>query len=196
MEQMGGSKFALKKYSKKRGKKGDSKEQAEGGPGFVVTIAGYCPYKNIGELMDPAGVKDDQSKWGFVTRLLYLDEIVDGNSPFKLYQKAEIEHFKLEIGEVDLDAEMPVGIGLEEGESEKAKSEKGKDDEPVLIDPMTKEIISKVVYLDEDGRAKFNRSGKKVYKVNDHWFTLNCKFILKNAPKDIEKSKGAGQTEY
>ncbi len=63
--------------------------------GFVVTIAGYSPYKNIGELMDPPGVEDKPDKWGFVTRLLHLDEIVDGNSPFKLYKKAEVEHFKL-----------------------------------------------------------------------------------------------------
>jgi type IV pilus assembly protein PilM len=71
-------KFALKRYEKK------GEEGEETGSGFVVTITGYSPYKNIGELMDPAGVENDQDKWGFVTRLLHLDDIVDGNSPFKL----------------------------------------------------------------------------------------------------------------
>ena len=184
---MGGAapKYGRKVYSKKS-KKGDSAkgEEVEGGPGFVVTITGYSPYKDVGELMDPAGVEGDPNKWGVVTRLLHLDDIVDGKNPFELYRKTEIEHFKLETGEVDLEAEMPAGIGLEDIEAERKDS-----DERVLIDPMTKEIISKVAELDEDGRKKIDRSGKVVYKANDHWFKLDVKFIWKDAPKETEETE-------
>lgn len=194
MGEMGGAKlkYAIASY-KKKGKKADSgkEEDAEEGAGFVVTITGYSPYKNIGELMDPAGVKDDPNKWGVVTRLLHPEKtIVGGNAPFKLYKKTDIKHFKLETGEVDLDAKMPVGIGIEDVRLEKTKKVKGKGHEQgserVLIDPMTKEIISKVAELDEEGREKINKSGKVVYKINDHWFVLNVKFLWKDAPKEIE----------
>jgi type IV pilus assembly protein PilM len=169
-------KYSRKVYAKKS--KADE-EEAEGGPGFVVTISGYSPYKNIGELIDPTGVEGDPNKWGVVTRLLHLDDIVEGGSSFELYKKADIEHFKLETGEVDPEAEMPVGIGLEDIEAEGEDS-----DERVLIDPMTKEIISKVAEVDESGRKRIDRSGKVVYKANDHWFKLDAKFVWKNAPKE------------
>ena len=169
-------KYALKRYAKK-GEKGEE----VGGAGFVVTIAGYSPYKNIGELMDPAGVENDLNKWGVVTRLLHLDDIVDGNSPFKLYRKAEIEHFKLETGEVAWDAKMPVGVGIEDTKSK--KSRRREIDEQILIDPMTKEIISRVAELDEYGGEEIDRSGNVVYKVNDHWFRLDVKFAWRDAPE-------------
>jgi len=183
-------KYSRKVYSSKS-KRGDSakeEKEVEGGPGFVVTITGYSPYKDIGELMDPAGVEGDPNKWGVITRLLHLDDIVDGRNPFELYRKTEIEHFKLETGEVDLEAEMPAGIGLEDIGFEKA-AEREDGDERVLIDPMTKEIISKVAKLDEDGRKKIDRSGKVVYKANDHWFKLDVKFIWKDAPKETKQTE-------
>jgi len=189
------SKRSVETYSKKKGIKDDSvreEDDIEERTGFVVTIAGYSPYKNIGELMDPAGVEDDPNKWGVITRLLHLETIVDGNSPFELYKKTDIEHFRLEIGEVDLGVEIPAGIGIEDVRFEKAKGEKIKrrdSGEGVLIDPMTKEVISKVAELDEDGREKIDRSGNVVYEVNDHWFTLNVKFIWKDAPKEIVDSR-------
>ena len=54
-----------------------------------------------------------------------------------------------------------------------------------MIDPMTKEIISKVAELDENGKDKIDRVGNVVYKANDHWFTVSVKFIWKDAPKKI-----------
>ena len=142
--------------------------------------------------MDPVGVEGDPNKWGVVTRLLHLDDIVAGKNPFELYKKAEIKHFKLETGEVDLGAAMPVGVGLEDVKSEKAKkAERGDSDGRILIDPMTKEIISKVVELDENGRKKVDRSGKVVYKANDHWFKLDVKFIWKDAPKETKETEQA-----
>jgi type IV pilus assembly protein PilM len=171
------SKFARRKRTKK--KEGESEELE--GAGFVVTIAGYSPYKNIAELMDPAGVGGEQDKWGIVTRLMHLEDIFGKDVPFKLYRRAEIEHFKLEIGEVDVDAEMPPGIGVEP-ESEKTK--KAEPGELILIDPMTKETISRVAVLDEDGREKVDRAGNVVYEANDYWFILNVKFVWKDAPKE------------
>jgi len=47
----------------------ETKTVEEKKAGFVVTIVGYSPYQNLGELMDPSGVENNQSKWGFVTRL-------------------------------------------------------------------------------------------------------------------------------
>lgn len=187
---LGQSKYRQKRYTKRSSKDAadvvEEPEDAEIDAGFVVTIAGYSPYKNIGELIDPAGVGDDESKWGFVTRLMHLDD--DGNSVFKLYKKAELRHFKLETDEVGFDADMPVGIGLEDVRLEKAKRGEKGDSEQVLIDPMTKEIISKVAELEEDGRKKFDNRGKEVYEVNDHWFILDAKFIWKEAPKRPEDS--------
>jgi len=140
--------------------------------------------------MDPSGVENARDRWGLVTRLMHLDELVDGNSPFSLYKKAELEHFNLQIGEVGLDAEIPPGIGILEAKPDVITGAGRR--QPVttgaemtyLIDPMTKEVISKVAELDEFGKPKLdNRSGKPLYKVNDHFFVLNAKFRWKDAPK-------------
>jgi hypothetical protein len=169
-----------------------SKDEGEKA-GFVVTIVGYSPYKNVGELLDPAGVEDDQSKWGVVTRLLHLDDIVDGNSPFELYERARIRHFKLEIKEVDLEAGVPPGIGLEHIKFEKGKDvDKRYGGEQVLIDPMTKEIISKEAERDEYGKEKTDRSGNIIYEVNDYWFRLDAKFVWKDAPKEESEDTDTG----
>ncbi len=189
------SKFEQKKYGTSKGSKvGDAKEkEPEGGTGFVVTVAGYSPYKYLRELMDPAEAKDNKDRWGVITRLMHLDDdIVDGNSPFKLYRRAEIQHFELETGEVELGVRMPAGIGLEEVRVEKAKAKrepsygmfkyKGRSGY-ILIDPMTKEIISKIARLDEDGREILNNAGRVDYEVNDHWFVLKFKLVWKDGPK-------------
>jgi len=154
-----------------------------GRAGFVVTIAGYSPYKSIGELMDPAGAGNDPNKWGLVTRLMHLDRISDGNCPFELYKKTETSHFKLYSGEVSWDAEMPTGIGITET---KQLTPGEVTDEAVLIDPLTKEIISKVPQYDEDGRTKINRAGNIIYEINDRWFILNFKLLWKDAPEPAE----------
>jgi type IV pilus assembly protein PilM len=178
----------------------------QGEPGFLVTMVGYSPYKNIYELMDPVGVEDKPDKWGFITRLAHLDDIVDGNSPFTLYKKTGGDkHFKLDSDPVEARDELSIGdttnifrgIGVEEIRYEKMRTTSvgasrpimrmsGSIDERmdavrVLIDPMTKEVISKVVELDEDGTEKLV-NGRPVYTVNDSWFILNVKFAWKNAP--------------
>ncbi len=65
--------------------------------------------------------------------------------------------------------------------------------EQVLIDPMTKEVISRVSDLDEFGKPKLDFSDKPVYKVNDYWFILNAKFVWKDAPK-VEQPVAAQPT--
>ncbi|MHC4115784.1 MAG: type IV pilus assembly protein PilM, partial [Planctomycetota bacterium] len=145
-------------------------EVAEVNAGFVVTIVGYSPYEKIGELLDPMGVENDRSRWGVVTRLMHLDEISDGNSLFSLYNKTKIEHYKLETGEVALEqAEILAGIGVWGYRTNRSKSgatsagislDTDLNNEEILIDPMTKEIISKVSELDENGYEKKDRLGK------------------------------------
>jgi len=164
-------------------------------PGFVVSIAGYSPYENIRELLDPRDVENDTTKWGFVTRLLHLDQIMDGNSPFELLGTSP-ENFQLEIGEVDLEnAEMPAGIGVVDTRTPQegaASTPVGFAYNQVLKDPMTGEIISKVAVLDEQGKPKYDSLGKIIYEVNDHWFTLKLKFHWKDAP--VAKTAGAKTT--
>ena len=101
-----------------------------------------------------------------------------------------MEHFKLETGDVSFeggDSEMPEGIGMEDirlGKSVKSlRGGQDKDVERILIDPMTKEFISKVSELDENGDEKHDRYGKVIYKENDHWFRLSTKFVWRGAPK-------------
>ena len=105
----------------------------KGEPGFLVTIVGYSPYRYIDDLMDPVGVENDPDRWGFITRLTYLDSVVDGNSPFKLYDKTKIKNFKLETGEVEAPQEIGIsdtaniftGIGVEDIRFEKARMTQG-----------------------------------------------------------------------
>jgi len=86
-------------------------EQELDGKGFTVVIEGYSPYEKIGELMDPAGVGNDKSRWGIITRMMNLNEIFDGNSPFQLFAKEKVEHFRIETGPVDIsDIRPPVSV--------------------------------------------------------------------------------------
>jgi len=158
-------------------------------PGFVVTVAGYSPYAKIGELMDPHGVEDKQDKWGFVTRLLHLDDFVaDGTSPFEVYKKTDPNQFKLEIGEVSWEVEMPAGIGIMDVRYKPtpAGSTQEESAEWILIDPMTRETISKIPEWDENGRPRLDRRGLPVHTVNDRWFVLNVKFVWVDAPESVK----------
>lgn len=163
-----------------KGKKRGISEDVGGGPGFLITMAGYSPYEALAELIEPAGVQSDMGKWGVVTRLMNLDKVVDGNSSYQMYGRTKSEHFDLETGDVDLNAEMPVGIGIEDVR----ETEKIANNITVLIDPMTKEVISKVVEENEFGKEKLDSKGNVVYKVNDKWFILNIKLIWKDKNKD------------
>jgi len=164
--------------------------------GFVVQALCYSPYgrtvTEVGEIVNPDGVDDQPDKWGFVTRLAHLDDTVeDGNSPFELFKREDHEQFSLEIKEVTIDGEMPEGIGVWEDLTDDEMARSGSNlpirsssvqREWILIDPMTKETISKEKVLDENGKQILYR-GQPRFKVNDHWFVLNAKFVWRDAPE-------------
>lgn len=167
-------------------------QELEKKAGFVVSISGYSPYEDIESLIDPSGVEGEQERWGFVTRLLHLDDFVDGNSPFELYEKTNPLHFNLEVREVDIlaSAIMPIGIGeYSYRHVEGIRPSLSRRDRWILVDPLTKELISKVAAQDENGNPVYVR-GKPAYEDNDHWFVLNVKFVWRDAPEI------AGAEEY
>lgn len=184
----------------------EAQAQVEKKSGFVLTITGYSPYgKSIPELlqlMDPSEVTDDPKTWGFITRLERLDEMVpDGNSPFELYKKEQTpEQFKLDIKEVDPAAEdPPQGVGVFEALYRNKTSQSGPQEtaEWVLKDPLTKEIISKISMLDQNGREMLMPNGQTTYEINDHWFVLNLKFVWRDAPEPPESAtQGTMMTGY
>jgi type IV pilus assembly protein PilM len=185
------------------------------GKGFTVVIEGYTPYEKIGELMDPVGVGNDKDKWGVITRIMNLNEISDGNSPFKLFYKEKIEHFRLETGLVDIaDNRMPAGIGVPKviprntADQQKPESVYGGrtsggqpeasdrvTSEQVLVDPLTEEEISKTFALDNKGKKKYDTFGQPVYVERDRWFRIRAKFIWKNAPQTVAPVSGGAPSE-
>jgi type IV pilus assembly protein PilM len=167
----------------------DGEEEEKDGPGFIVVIEGYSPYKNIEELMDPDGVGDDKSKWGLITRLERLSEFIPG-SEFELYGKGKIKHFEVRKDAVDvLSEEMPSGIGVEKvvkrisdesgttgtGVNSALRTLRRSQDyvaeEDVLFDPMTNEEISRIfdivteVDIASDPELSDSQVGKK--KLDD-----------------------------
>jgi len=168
---------------------GGAAAAAEKKRGFVVTLSGYSPYKTIGELVHPDNVERTPERWGLVTRLLHLDDTVsDGNSPFAVYDVRNPDQFRAEFGAVDLDAQMPMGIGVVE-----ERPVPGGQAVRVLLDPMTKEIISKTVQTDASGREVVNpRTGERLLEENDQWFILNFKLEWRDAPAAASTSGGRG----
>ena len=163
-------------------------EKELGGAGFVVTITGYSPYSNINELLDPVGVENNPEKWGFITRLMHLDDIADSNSPFVLFGKTDPLHFSCPTGIVTLDAQntkMPANIGvLKKADiAVSTKSTRSDKTSDILVDPMTGETISQQVRLNEAGQPVYDNRGQALYQEHDHWFILKAKFVWKDAPK-------------
>ena len=91
------------------------------------------------------------------------------------------------------DTEMPGGIGVVDFRSaeQSGNASFGAADNQVLRDPMTEEVISKVVVLDDEGNAVYDTLGNKVYEVNDHWFALKLKFVWKDAPRTAAPAAAA-----
>jgi hypothetical protein len=160
---------------------------ADDSPGFVVSIAGYSPYAQISELLDPTGVADDPSKWGLVTRLMHIGD-AEPDAPFVLYKKTDPAHFTPpKTGEVEVGSEMPVGIGVLADAAEYV-SDSRITGAQVLIDPMTKEVISKpssgtsVAPVRTYG-TDISGSTASAAQARDHWFKLDMKFLWNDAPK-------------
>ncbi len=152
-------------------------------PGFLVTIEGYSPYKDIGMLLDPPSVGDARERWGLVTRLLHLDDLADANSPFELYGQGDTQHFELLIGAVSVGESMPAGVGVYE---EPMARMGGSQADRKLVDPLTREVINSLPALNEYGRPVLDRLGRPVLKENDHWYVLKLKLIWRDAPVEAE----------
>ncbi|MEN8126266.1 MAG: type IV pilus assembly protein PilM [Planctomycetota bacterium] len=171
-------------------KAGDSEKPVED-TGFTVLIEGYSPYRSIAELLDPHGVRDDQSRWGFITRIEKLAVLFPG-IPFELFGKHDIKHFVVASDLVDLDdQDMPAGIGVpkvvERVSKESTKKKSGAAggmtgiygghaaqsnivyEEDVLLDPMTNEEISRIFDIvtqsdiDSDPELDKKDLGRKKY---------------------------------
>ena len=168
---------------------GDAAQGGGANVGFVVSIAGYSPYKDMDKLLYPTGVGDNKDQWGVVTRLLNLAELGDANSAFELFRPEDVEHFDLKMGVVELDSEMPEGIGMLKKREDSEAASGGGASEEILVDPLTKEKIGKVAVLDENGKSRVDRNGKVVYETNDHWYTLEFKLRWKNPPEKLKESQ-------
>ncbi len=159
-------------------------------PGFILTVSGYSPYEKMTELLDPDErvVHDNHDKWGLVTRLMHLDDFVDGNSPFEVYKKNDPNQFSLEIGQVSMEEQIPSGIGERDIRSKPIPPGSAQNEswEWILVDPMTNETISKVAEWKEDGKAQLDHRGEQVFTVNDHWFVLKVKFVWRDAPESVK----------
>jgi type IV pilus assembly protein PilM len=166
--------------------------------GFVITIEGYSPYRNIGSLLDPPNVKDDPSRWGFVTRLQNLKQFLhlDVNSPLEIWPAMkDAQHFKLETGPADPDGDVPMGVGEWQfipdpvapgtalGPAAYTMSMAQRSGTWILIDPMTKETISAESVKDQYGNPALDNMGKPKKTVHDYWFKLQFKLKWKDAPK-------------
>jgi type IV pilus assembly protein PilM len=167
--------------------------------GFVVIIVGYSPYKDITRLIDPLGVGDDRSRWGFITRLKNIDKISDVNS-FVLYDANSTQNFTYKINEVSSAEGVPAGVGVPSQRVIEVKRntdvsqplgsrplslQGNKITETILIDPMTREIIDKVIKYNDDGSRATDNTGRVAYEVNDHWFEIKVKFLWTKVPPEI-----------
>ena len=160
--------------------------------GFTVLIEGYSPYRAIPDLLDPPSVRNDQSRWGFVTRMEKLTKLFPKAS-FEMFGKSDTKHFEIKTGLVDLgDPDMPVGIGVPK-EIERVPQKtpatteyavtgyagyaSQKTDvvykETVLVDPMTNEEISRTYDIitrqdiNNDPELDTEDLGKKKYDKLD-----------------------------
>jgi len=181
--------FGLGTVQKKKTTGGAQQEGDAIEPGFVVTLAGYTPYKNPIELIDPPGV-DSPADWGFITRLLHLDEIKEQICPFKLYKRENKNHFEYKIEPVDVTKEMPSGIG-DPGVREITTRSGKTYTENIRIDPMTQEVISTVNAVDEDGREQLDEMGRPIVQQNDYWFTIKMKFVWKKEPETASAAQSS-----
>lgn len=178
----------------------DESEATADGAGFLVVLEGYIPYERFGDLMDPPGVADDKSQWGFITYLENFADVYTKNK-LSLYEKDSSNHFVYEYGLVDLDnaSKMPAGIGKQitvtrvgEEQAQGAtrnitrRSSDRITKEEVLIDPMTGEEMSKTFKIDDNGVKQFDSYGDEIVINRDHWFRIKAKFLWEDAPSNEE----------
>ena len=165
--------------------------------GFLVTIEGYTPYHDSGQLLDPPGVENQPEKWGLVTRLLHIGKADDPNDPnepgygtFYLYKKGEKDQFKLEKEFIDAEKFFPKGVGVAKDDDIAAQMAMGVSNlEVMLVDPLTREEICRTPSLNESGKPRTNRKGEPIMDNNDQWFILKFKLAWNEGP--VEEDSGA-----
>jgi hypothetical protein len=129
-----------------------------------------------------------------------LDEFLDVNSPFELYSNAA-DHFRIEKGAVNLDEDIPIGIGDSEYMAEESSTRRtGGSRMPmmmgynqgleILVDPVTRERIDAEPEMDLYGNPKRDALGKPILTVRDSWFQLDFKLKWDHAP-EIPKATGS-----
>ncbi len=184
------------RYAQMGGMGGPSSEE-EKTPGFVVSLVGYSPYQNIGALVDPPNAGADPSRWGFVTRMAHLDEVMDSNCPFELFSQ-DSQHFRFEHSVIEWET-TPVGIGEVEFIADKAQPTgrapamagmgMGMGAVPgteILVDPVTGERIDAEPVLDAEGKPRVDLLGNKQLIAHDSWFQLDFKLTWEHAPEAQE----------
>ncbi len=183
-ERMGG-------YDRYAGYGGASEVEVKTDAGFLVTIVGYSPHKDVMALLYPPNVDDKPEEWGVVTRLSNLKGPADANSPFELYHKESKDHFRVTKGVVDLGPEVPVGVGvlgtLDDGRGRATTTVPtmagGYFEGAVLADPVTGEVISAEEVLRPDGKPKLDVLMNPVRNERDHWFEMSFKLKWNSAPE-------------
>ncbi len=184
-------------YSR-RSSSGEETEE-ESGPGFIIRMAGYSPYSRLEEeLLDPAGVQNNPERWGFITRLMNMKE-VDPNSAFRLYGKSSVENFVLRTGPVGVSDETntPRGVGelvIPEDEVSQYGSGRNEIEEGYLIDPLTREVISREPVMDSMNKPKRDRKGNVIYEINDKWFVTAFKIVWEDAELGGESDYSSGSS--
>jgi type IV pilus assembly protein PilM len=199
-EKMGRGAARVAPASQKPAEQTEAKQAA----GFVVVIEGYSPYENVMDLLHPVGASEDRSQWGVVTRFNRLRELFP-DCPFELYS-LEHEHFKIERGPVDVSASgMPAGIGAERmrgvgGAGESVAAVEARPAllatggiEKIMVDPLTEEVVSRVVERDEKGQPVVASPDEVKYQVNDYWYRVKAKFIWKDAPEEARPKPEVSQ---
>ncbi len=189
------------RYAQFGGMGGASSEE-EKTPGFVVSLVGYSPYQNIGALVDPPNVAGDPSRWGFVTRMAHLDEVMDSNSPFELFSQ-DAGHFRFEHSVIEWDT-TPVGIGEVEFIPDEVRTTgrtpsmatMGLGPVPgteILVDPVTRERIDAEPVLDAEGKPRVDLLGNPQLVTHDSWFQLDFKLKWDHAPESARsETSGTG----
>lgn len=174
---------------------GGASAEQEKDAGFIVSVVGYSPYENIGALIDPPGVRDTPAKWGFVTRIANLQQILGPDCPFELYSK-ETDHFRFEHSTIEWET-VPVGIGQVEvipdplsGQSRTAAGRvpttmgtTGTQGIEILVDPVTRERIDAEPVYDAEGKPKLDLLRKPMLVKHDSWFQLDFKLKWAHAPE-------------
>lgn len=156
-------------------------------PGFVVTVVGYSPYEDILALLDPPNVDNRPDQWGVVTRLRHLTGPDGTDSPYELFSM-DSDHFRIRHGRVDWET-VPVGVGDIERvpDTSRATGAAAADGvtayKEILVDPVTREIISAEPRLDAAGKPVPDIAGRPAVTPRDRWFEMSFKLKWNNAPE-------------